>query len=127
MTRWRGFSLIEVLISVVIFSTVILGLAGLSFQIARHSTRATDQALVLSALVGLVDRATSVPFDSLPVLAGCDTTMSGAIRVRGCTSVTAISPRVDSIRVIVSTSVPGGRADTVIFQRSRGRNPLPLR
>ena len=127
MTRWRGFSLIEVLISVVIFSTVILGLAGLSFQIARHSTRATDQALVLSTLVGRVDRASAVPFDSLPLLAGCDTTMSGAIRVRGCTSVTPISPRVDSIRVIVSTSVPGGRADTVAFQRTRGRNPLPLR
>lgn len=127
MTRWRGFSLIEVLISVVIFSAVILGLAGLAFQIARHSTRAMDQALVLSALVGRVDRASSVPFDSLSLLAGCDSTMSGAIRVRSCTSVTPISPRVDSIRIIVSTSVPGGRADTVIFQRSRGRNPLPLR
>jgi prepilin-type N-terminal cleavage/methylation domain-containing protein len=127
VTRWRGFSLIEVLISVVIFSTVILGLAGLAFQIARHSTRATDQALVLSALVGRVDRASSVPFDSLPSLARCDTTVSGAVQIRGCTSVTPISPRVVSITVIVSTSVPGGRADTVVFQRSRVRNPLPLR
>jgi prepilin-type N-terminal cleavage/methylation domain-containing protein len=127
VTRWRGFSLIEVLISVVIFSAVILGLAGLAFQIARRSTRATDQALVLSALVGRIDRAASVPYDSLPVLARCDTTLSGVVRIFGCTSLVTVSPRVVDITVIVSTSVPGGKADTVAFQRSRPRNPLPLR
>ena len=36
------------MISVVIFSAVILSLAGLSFQVARRSVRSTDQALIIA-------------------------------------------------------------------------------
>jgi Tfp pilus assembly protein PilV len=116
-----------VLISLVIFSVVVLGLAGLSFQVARRSTRATDQALITSVMLTHLDRATTVPYDSLSLLAACDTSVSGQARIIACTSVTVTSPRISSVQIVVSTNVPTGRPDTLIFDRGRTRQPVPLR
>jgi prepilin-type N-terminal cleavage/methylation domain-containing protein len=123
----RGFSLIEVLISVVIFSAVILGLAGLSFQVARRSVRATDQALVISSMLSHLDRATTIPYDSLSALVACDTTTSGQAKVIGCTTVTASGARTSDVKIVVRTTVPGGRPDTIAFTRGKSRSPIPLR
>lgn len=125
--RARGFSLIEVIISLVIFSGVILALAGLAFQVARKSTRATDQALLMSALLSKVDKASTVPYDSLSVIAVCDTTYSGIVQVRGCTTTQTLTAKATQIQVIVVTSVPGARPDTIIWRRSRLPVPIPLR
>jgi prepilin-type N-terminal cleavage/methylation domain-containing protein len=122
-----GFSLIEVIISVVIFSAVILGLAGLAFHVARRSTRATHQAHVMSGLQGRVDRAASVPFDSLPALVGCDTTASGAVRIYGCTTIVSSTPRLADLAIVVTTNVPGNRPDTIRLTRSKVRTPIPIR
>lgn len=123
----RGFSLVEILLTIVIFSVVILSLAGLAFQVARRSTRATDQALSMALILAKVDQASTVAFDSLPVVAGCDSTVSGAIRIRGCMLVDPITSARRRVRIIVSTSLPGSRPDTVTFERGRIRYPIPLR
>ncbi len=114
-------------ISLVIFSGVILGLAGLAFQVAKKGTRATDQALVMSVLLAKVDKAATIPFDSLSVIAGCDSTYSGTVVVRGCITLYPMNARTDSIRVDVRTTVPGTRPDTVFMRRSRSPVPVPLR
>ena len=110
-----------------IFSGVILALAGLAYQIARRSTRASDQALQMGRLLGRVDVVSVVPFDSLPTLAGCDIVPSAQINVYSCVAVTTTSPRTRSVMVTVWTSVPGSRPDTVVIFRSRDRAPIPLR
>jgi prepilin-type N-terminal cleavage/methylation domain-containing protein len=125
--RARGFTLVEIMMAVVIFSMVILSLVGLSFRIAKNSTRATDQALGMAALLSRVDQASSAPFDSLPNLVGCDTAASGLFHVVSCTAVTSTSPRLDSIQIIVQTTLASSRPDTVNLQRGRERRPVPLR
>jgi len=122
-----GFTLVEIMMAVVIFSVVILSLVGLSFRVAKYSTRATDQALGMSTLLAKVDRAASSPFDSLPNLVGCDTASSGLYRVVGCTAVTILSPRLDSIQIIVASTLPSARPDTINMQRGKERRPVPLR
>jgi prepilin-type N-terminal cleavage/methylation domain-containing protein len=122
-----AFTLVEIMMAVVIFSVVILSLVGLSFRVAKYSTRATDQALGMSSLLARVDRAASVPFDSLTNIAGCDTALSGVYRVYGCTAVTVLSPRLDSIQIIVVSTLPGARPDTINMQRGKERRPVPLR
>jgi prepilin-type N-terminal cleavage/methylation domain-containing protein len=122
-----GFSLIEILISVVIFSAVILGLAGLSFQIARRSTRAMDQAFVMSTMQSRIDRAASVAYDSLPGMVGCDSTVSGRITITTCMAVTPTSQMMSRIRLIVQTSLPGSEPDTISFARGKARSGVPLR
>ncbi len=89
--------------------------------------RATDQALVIAAMVSHLDRATTIPYDSLNALPGCDTTASGNMRVIGCTTVTASGARTSDVRIVVSTTVPGGHPDTVAFTRGKSRSPIPLR
>lgn len=113
--------------AVVIFSVVILSLVGLSFRVAKSGTRATDQALAMAVLLSKVDRTAMTPFDSLPRLAGCDTTSSSSVKVIGCIRVTVLSPRLDSIQIIVSTSLPSTRPDTINYQRGKERRPVPLR
>ena len=112
--------------AVVIFSIVILSLVGLSFRVAKYSTRATDQALGMATLLSQVDRATTTPFDSLTRLVGCDTTVSGGVKITGCTAVTRVSARLDSIRIIVRTTLPNTRPDTITLFRAKWRF-LPLR
>ena len=110
----------------VIFSAVILGLVGFAFQIARNSTRATDQALQMAAQLAAVDRATAVPYDSLRQLLTADTVRSGGMRVVVRFVIDSIDAVRKNVRVITSTSVPGSRPDTVLIQRGRVRLPIPL-
>jgi hypothetical protein len=111
----------------VIFSVVIMSLAGLAFQVAHRSSRATDQALSMSVLLAKVDQASTTSYDSLNVVAGCDTTVSGVVKIQGCITVDSLSNVLRQVRVIVKTSVPGARPDTITFQRGRLRYPIPLK
>jgi hypothetical protein len=111
----------------VIFSVVIMSLAGLAFQVAHRSSRATDQALSMSVLLAKVDQASTASYDSLNVLPGCDTTLSGVVKIRGCITVDSLSNVLRRVVVIVQTSVPGARPDTIRFQRGRVRYPIPLK
>jgi prepilin-type N-terminal cleavage/methylation domain-containing protein len=123
----RGFSLVEILLTIVIFSVVIMSLAGLAYQVARRSTRAADQALTMALLLSKVDQASMAPYDSLPVISTCDSTLSGRVMVRGCIATDSVSNVLSVVRVVVSTSLPGSRPDTITFQRARVRYPIPLK
>ena len=114
------------MVAVVIFSVVILSLVGLSFRVAKSGTRATDQALAMAVLLSKVDLATATAFDSLTKQVGCDTTASGGVKVIGCTAVTSVSIRLDSIQIIVKTTLPGSRPDTTWLARAKWRF-VPLR
>lgn len=100
---------------------------GLAFQVARRGTRATDQALVMSVLLSKVDEAATVPFDSLSLIAGCDTTWSGVVGIRGCITVVHLTARLDSLRIDVGTTVPGTRPDTIHMRRAKNPVAIPLR
>ena len=122
-----GFTLVEIMLAVVIFSMVILSLVGLAFRVAKSSTRASDQALGMATLLAKVTQASNTNFDSLGNIVGCDTTVSGPYTVVGCTQVTTLSPRLDSVQIIVRTTLPGARPDTLNMQRGKARVPVPLR
>ena len=115
------------MISVVIFSAVILSLAGLSFQVAKRSVRSTDQAFVIANMQSKIDHLTAVSFDSLAGLATCDTTFRGNATVIGCVTDVSTGLRTDSVRVVVKTTVAGGKPDTVYFTRAKTRVPVPLK
>lgn len=115
------------LISLLIFSVVILALTGLSLSIARRATRSTDQSYIMGTLVSEVDRLTTLPFDSLPANAGCVNSGTWNVTITRCRTITPISIRSDSVRIVVRTTVPASRPDTVQFVRGRVRRPIPLR
>ena len=122
-----GFSLVEILFTIIIFSVVILSLSGLAYQIAKRGTRASDQAMIMSVLLARVDRASTIRYDSLRTIAKCDTTTSGVVMVYACIRVDSISPVLRRATVSVRTSIAGSRPDTVIFQRAKISYPILLR
>ena len=114
------------MVAVVIFSVVILSLVGLSFRVAKSGTRATDQALSMAVLLAKVDQATYTAFDSLGNLVGCDTTAAGGVKVIGCIAVSSLSIRLDSVQIIVRTTLPAARPDTIWLERAKWRF-VPMR
>ncbi len=115
------------MIAVVIFSVVVLSLAGLSFQIARRGTRATDQAISMAAQKAAVDKASTVPYDSLAAVLTADTTYSSTMRVIAKYVIDSVSATMKNVRVIVSSTVAGDRPDTITLVRGRIRYPVPLK
>ncbi len=115
------------LISIVVFSVVILGLAGLSLQIADRTVKSTDQALVMAMQLAGTDRATAVDYDSLSTLLIPDTVVSGQVRVIVRYVIDSLSTTRKDVRVITSTSVPGMAPDTIRIPRARVRYPIPLK
>jgi prepilin-type N-terminal cleavage/methylation domain-containing protein len=122
-----GFSLVEILVTVVIFSVVILSLSGLAYRIAKSGTHASDQTLTMSVLLARVDRASMINYDSLRTIAKCDTTTSGIVEVYACIRVDSVSNVRRRATVSVWTSIAGSRPDTVVFERARVRYPIPLK
>jgi prepilin-type N-terminal cleavage/methylation domain-containing protein len=123
----RGFTLIEVLIAIAIFSVVVLALAGLAFQIARRSTKATDLALHMAMQLAAADHAVAVPFDRLTQLLKPDTVWSGQVRITVRYVIVPLSTVRKDVYVITQTSMPGTHPDTVIIRRGMARDPIPLR
>lgn len=105
---------------------MVLSLAGLSFQIARRSTKATDLALQMARQVGGADRASTVPFDSLSGMLTADTVTSGTVTIITNYAVTSPSSARKNVYVITSTSIPGTSPDTILIQRARP-SPIPLK
>jgi len=114
------------MITLVIFSAVILSLAGLALQIAKRTTHASDQALNMARQIAAVDRASVVPFDSLSQLLKADTVWSGTMRVITTYSVTTVSNVRKDVYVVTKTNIPGGKPDTVIVRRGMARDPIPM-
>jgi Tfp pilus assembly protein PilV len=115
------------MVAVVIFSIVIMSLVGLSFQVAKHSTRSTDQALGMAVLLAKVDQASTASYDSLALGTKCDTTLSGLYKVIGCSKVDTISVRLKTDSIKVWTSLPGTDTVRLVLQRGKERRPVPLR
>lgn len=115
------------MVAVVIFSVVIMSLVGLSFQVARRSTRSTDQALSMAILLAKVDQASAVSFDSLAVGTRCDTTLSGLYRIIGCSKVDTIGARLKTDSIKVWTKLAGTDTVRLVLQRGRAVRPVPLR
>lgn len=127
MTGPAGFSLVEILISVVIFSGVILVLAGLAYQVARRTTRSTDQVLIMGRLQAKLDQLSVIPYDSLPGEAGCDSIPQGRVTVTSCVTVTSAVQNQSTVTIKVYTSVPGTDTTSLSFHRARVRRGIPLR
>lgn len=114
-----GFTLIEILISVVMLSILAAGLAGGMLSSSRLSRSAKLSAARNSVMTSEVSRLSAVPIGDLT--AGTTTT---AVTRDGLSfsRVTVISSWADSLRATVIVSGPTGRGitpDTVTFVRTR--------
>ena len=114
-----GFTLIEILISVVMLSILAAGLAGGMLSSSRLSRTAKLSATRNAVMTSEVSRLSAVPIAEL--VAGTTTT-SVTRDGLAFSRVTVITSWTDSIRATVVVSGPTGRGinpDTVSFVRTR--------
>lgn len=114
-----GFTLIEILISVVMLSLLAAGLAGGMLSSSRLSRNAKLSATRAAVMTSEVSRLSAVPIGELTVGTTTTTvTRDGVVFTR----VTTVTSWTDSIRARVVVTAPTGRGiapDTVSFVRTR--------
>ena len=126
-TGTAGFSLIEVLISLVLlsFASVVLGKAMFH---AATTARASANTVYRTAAIGTeVSRLDAIPYDSLTTGTACVTVSTPPFPHTRCTTVNNVSPKVRQVIVVVT---PSGNTllhpDTSIVVRTKTSNGQPL-
>jgi prepilin-type N-terminal cleavage/methylation domain-containing protein len=125
--RREGFTLMEVIVSMVLLSVILTTLAGLTFATARQAISTGNASKRQAVSLELVNRFTTLPYDSLSNYAGghCDSVASGPDRFRRCVRAAA-----SGAQTVVELSVRPLQHDTtttrVRLVRMGAPPPSPL-
>jgi prepilin-type N-terminal cleavage/methylation domain-containing protein len=99
----RGFTLVEVMVSMTLLSIASLALGSMMFRAARQATAASAGAYQTASLSGEVSRLQAVPFDQLPAGTTC-VTLTAPIAATQCTTINNVSAKVKQVTVVITPS-----------------------
>lgn len=120
----EGFSLVEVMISIVLLGIILVALAGMTFQTAQRSVQLSDASARQALLLQEVNRVSAVPIGAVGGMAGCDSVFSGPHRFQRCVAVADVGR---TRQVTITLRSPKlARPDSVVFSRAlvQACNPL---
>ena len=128
LTCRAGVTLVELLVAMVVLSVVMTSVASLTFVAARDSIVVAGQAYRQGVMVEEINGLTSLPYASLPGVAGCRTVSTGVFPHTTCVSGTASGQYGWQVEIVVTPAQPGVRPDTVVFVRANPPvvNPLNM-
>lgn len=110
----EGFTLVEVVTSLVLLSAVLVCLGGLSYHAARQAVNVTNGAGRQAVTLDMVNRLMMMRYESLLTNSGsCDTVQTApAQRYRRCYTITMAQARAD-VAVTITPLRPGAFPQTV--------------
>ena len=122
----RGFTLVEVLVTITLISTGILVLGGMLLRSARAAEAASAISYQTAAMASEVARLDALPFTALAAGTTCDTLAVAQLpRVR-CSIVAVVSPKLTRVTVrVAAIGNPLIPADSIIFERSISGDAVP--
>jgi prepilin-type N-terminal cleavage/methylation domain-containing protein len=124
----RGFAVIEIMVSMIVMSIGLLGVAGMTVAASRRATVISVQSTRDGIVLQELNRLAALPYDSLASRAGCTTVASTTLPYSRCITVTDITggSGYKRVELIVSPTTAYARADTVYLNRAKGapKNPL---
>ena len=85
-----GFTIVEVVISMVLLSIILVTLAGLTYASAQKAISATTISQRQSYAMETVNRLTTLPYTSLPGTAGCTTVGRTNNQFSNCVTVSVV-------------------------------------
>jgi prepilin-type N-terminal cleavage/methylation domain-containing protein len=122
----RGFTLVEVLVTITLISTGILVLGGMLLRSARAAEAASAVSYQTAAMASEVARLDALPFTALAAGTTCDTLAVAQLPRIRCSIVAVVSPKVTRVTVrITAIGNPLVPADSVIFERSISGDVVP--
>jgi prepilin-type N-terminal cleavage/methylation domain-containing protein len=101
--RARGFTLVEVLVSLTLLSVASLAMGSMLFRVTRQAGAASAGAHQTAMVSGEVSRLGATPFDLLGSGTTCVTVTYPFPGTR-CTTINNVSPKVKEVTVVVTPS-----------------------
>jgi prepilin-type N-terminal cleavage/methylation domain-containing protein len=124
----RGFTLIEVMVSMTILSVGILLLSSLLLRSTRTAEAASAVSYQTAILAAEIGRYDALPFTQLAAGTTCTTVTASPLPHQMCVTITNLSAKVRQVKVKVTPTAPTTiAADSVMFERSisgYATNPL---
>ena len=115
----RGFTLIEVMVSMTILSVGILVLSGLLLRSSRMAEAASSVSYQTAILAAELGRYDAIPFTQLAAGTTCTTVTASPLPHDLCITITNVSANVRQVKVKVTPTGPTTiAADSVVFERS---------
>jgi prepilin-type N-terminal cleavage/methylation domain-containing protein len=102
--KTKGFTLVEVLVSMSLLSVASLALGSMLFRAARQANAASQSAYQTASLAGRVSQLQALPFDQLPAQGTNCVTLSTPIAGTQCTTVNNVSAKVKQVTVVMTPS-----------------------
>jgi prepilin-type N-terminal cleavage/methylation domain-containing protein len=115
----RGFTLIEVMVSMTVLAVGVLLMSTLlvrSSRTAGATSAVSYQTAILAAELGRYD---AIPFTQLAAGTTCTTSTAAPLAHELCVTITNVSANVRQVKVVVTPTAPTTvAADSVVFDRS---------
>ena len=125
--RRKGFSLIEVIVSMVLLAIAVSSLATMMYSVSQSSMKVTGSAYRNGVLMHEINRLIALPFDSLPANSTQSfSTTGGAYPHERVVTITSPAAQVKAIKVIVTPTNPLYKPDTLQFTRTNARTSRVL-
>ena len=125
-TRQEGFTIAEVVISMVMLSIILVTLGGLTYASAQRALSATASAQRQAYAMETVNRLTTLPFANLTSAAGCDYVGTTNMRFQRCVTVTASGSSATITLVVTPVNRTSVGASTMRFYRVNTASANPL-
>ena len=122
----RGFTLIEVMVSITILAIGVMVLGGLLLKSSRTAEAASSTSYVTTLLAQQVGYYDAIPFDQLVDGTTCTTTTTYPVPNTLCVIISTISAKVKQVKIRLqptNTTIP---ADSTAFERSKSGFGNPL-
>lgn len=126
MTPRRGFSLIEVIVSMVLLAIAVSSLATMMYSVSQSSMKVTGSAYRNGVLMHEINRLIALPYDSLPVGTRTYGATSGAYPHTRIVTIAEPTTALKTVRVIVTPTNPLYKPDTLKFTRTNARTSKVL-
>lgn len=122
----RGFSLVEVVVSLTLLAVTMAALARPTYSYARTVAALSADDARNAIIAQQMNRLLVLPFDSLPSRAGCQTLTAAPYSHTRCITVTNTSASQRHVVMVITPSNAAFRADTAVIDRTKPSTANPF-
>lgn len=125
-SRKRGFTLIEVIVSMILLAIAVSSLAGLTHSVSQSSIKVTGAAYRNGVLMHEVNRLIALPYDSLAVGTTGVSVSTGNYPHSRVITVAEPVAKVKTVKIVVTPTNPLYKPDTLRFTRTNAKTSKVL-